>query len=99
MSGPEFGWAAVDELGAELDDLVGFADGVDAAADSGAGFEEGDGPACFGEGAGGGEAGHAGSDDEDVGMHVGWMLARGFRLVWAGESQTNIGMAQVLEEW
>jgi hypothetical protein len=38
---------------------------VYAASDTAAGFEEGNAAACFGEGAGGGETGHAGSDDED----------------------------------
>ena len=41
---------------------------MDAASDTAGGFEEGDAAARFGEGTGGGEAGHAGSDDEDVGF-------------------------------
>jgi hypothetical protein len=41
---------------------------VDAAADAAGGFEEGDAVACFGEDAGGGETGHACSDDEDFGF-------------------------------
>jgi hypothetical protein len=72
---PEFGRLAVDEFGAELDDFVALADGVNATAYAGTGFEEGNGAAGFGEGAGGGEAGHAGSDYEDVcGGHICWML-------------------------
>lgn len=64
---PEFGWLAVKEFGAEFDDFVVLADGVDAASDAVGGFEEGDVATGFREGAGGGEAGHAGSDYEDVG--------------------------------
>ncbi len=47
--GPEFRRLAVDELGAELDNFRAFAVGEDAAADTGAGFEERDRVACFGE--------------------------------------------------
>ena len=57
----------MDELGAQLNDFIAFADGVDAAAYSAGGLEEGDTAACFGESTGCGESGHAGSDDENVG--------------------------------
>jgi hypothetical protein len=66
--GPELGWTAMEELGAQLDGLTGYVLGEDAAADSVAGLEDGDYEARVSEGAGGGESGDARADDEDVGL-------------------------------
>ena len=62
----ELGWAAVNELGTELDELIAEALGEDAAADAIAGFNDADAEAALGEGAGAGETGDAGARDEDV---------------------------------
>jgi len=66
-AGPELGGAAVDELGAKLDEATAF-DFLreDAAAYAWPGFEDADADVAFGEGARGGEAGHAGTEDEDI---------------------------------
>jgi hypothetical protein len=65
--GPEFGGAAVDELGTEFDGSTAF-DFLrqDSAADAGFGFEDADADVAFGEGACRREAGHAGTEDEDI---------------------------------
>jgi hypothetical protein len=55
----------VDELGAEFDGVVADALSEDAAADMTAGLQDCYRDAGSGEGARGGEAGHACSDDED----------------------------------
>jgi hypothetical protein len=64
---PEFGGASVDELGAELYESAAF-DFLrhDSSADAWFGFEHADADAAFGEGSCGGEAGHAGTEDEDI---------------------------------
>ena len=64
--GEELGRAAVDELGTELDDLVADTLREDAAADAVGGFDDADAETAIGEGAGAGETGDAGAEDEDV---------------------------------
>jgi hypothetical protein len=74
----DFGGAAVDELGAELDGERGggVVDGEDAAADAVTGFEAADAKAGGEKVVRGGEAGSAGAGDEDVvGVH-GSMVAQ-----------------------
>jgi len=65
--GPEFGGATVDELGAEVDGAAALDFlGEDSTTDAGSGFENKDAEVAFGEGACGGEAGHTGTEDEDI---------------------------------
>ena len=89
--GPEFGRAAVDELGAELDEAAAF-DLLrqDSAADAGFGFEDADAEAAFGEGACRGEAGHAGTEDEDVGIVV--QMGSAFR--FCSQMRQEVGLLQ-----
>ena len=74
---PEFGGTTVDELRAELDGAATF-DFLreDSSADAWFCFEHADADAAFGERAGCGEAGHAGTEDEDIDIVGQW----GFRL-------------------
>ena len=69
--GPEVGVEAVDEFGAEFDGTggLGGVEGGDAASDAVAGFEDEGVEVALAEVAGGGEAGDAGAEDEEVG---GW---------------------------
>ena len=71
---PELRRVAVDEFGSELEDLVAFADGADAAPDAVAGFEDQHPATGLGEAAGSGKAGHTGPDNQDPltgGFHQG----------------------------
>ena len=81
---PKLGRMAVDEFGAELEDLVAFADGADAATDAVAGFEDQHLATGLGEAAGSGEAGHSGTDDQDPltdGFHQGIGCGSGMEVI------------------
>lgn len=65
--GPELGRATVDELCAEFDKFVVFADGKNPPADSGAGLKESDASACFCKSSCGCKTSYSGPDNDDVG--------------------------------